>query len=386
MRQTTLIYLHPHFTLPGGAGKFVLETAKRLQERGWRIVVVCGSVSTEYLTAYPNIEFRSAFSPLSSRFVFWLFFPIWQLKIHRILNQYKRKILFPQVFPANWWAFIYKKFHPKTICVWMCHEPSAFIHSAQWIDAIFSPTKRIIARVINPIFKKIDIYLAREADNIFVNSHYMVGMTTNIYGRKELSVIYPGVDLDHFKRQKNIRRKNYIFTINRLTKFKNVDQIVGAFADLRKQGFDIQLKIAGEGEAKIDLKNLVKALQIENNVEFLGRISEKELPKFYQEAKVVICSSTNEPFGIMPIEAMACGTPVIASRSGGPRETIIENQTGLFYEPNNIQDLADRIAVLLRQNTYEQLGAQAAIHAHNNFSWVRTTDRLASELDAYLTV
>lgn len=374
----TIIYLQPHFTLPGGANKFILETAKRLIAQGYSIVVLTGPVDKKYYKQYPTIEFHSINCPQSNTFSFWLLFPLWQYKIIKAINQYQNKILFPQVFPANWWGFIYKILYPRTLCYWYCHEPSSFIHNQYWINAIHNPIKKIIAKIINPFFKLLDKFLVRHADKIIVNSNFTKKNAEKIYHKNINAVVYPAFDTLNNTQNIDHQKENFIFTVARLTKFKKIDNLIKAFSKLTDQ--NLQLEIAGNGEEKNNLMQLVDQLKLKNRIIFLGTISDDELRKKMQLAKIFISTSRDEPFGITIIEAQASGTAVIADNSGGPKETIINHQTGELCDTSNVDILAETIQRLLSNDNFLRYGNLAAQHAHKNFTWETTVSQLTQIL------
>ena len=383
MKTETIVYLHPHFTIPGGAGKFALETAVRLQQRGHRIVIVCGKVNNDYRRQYPTLDFISISAPLTSSFLFWLLYPKWQKRINAVLNRFNKIILFPQVFPANWWAFVYRRSHPTIPCVWFCQEPSAFIHADNWINAISNPLKRLIARLFRGLFRTIDFNLSHQADRILANSKFSSNSIEDIYARSVDRVIYPGIDDIKFKPVPEQEKQDYLFTVSRLTKFKNIDQIIRAFQKIAEHS-NMILKIAGEGEELLNLQKLSRQLNLNHRVEFLHLVSDDALVGLYAKAKIVVFASNNEPFGIVPIEAMACGTPVVASRTGGPKETMRENFTGVLFEPNNIQDMVIKIKFLLAEHRYIKFGRNAAVYARKSFSWENAVEALENVFYPYI--
>jgi glycosyltransferase involved in cell wall biosynthesis len=123
--------------------------------------------------------------------------------------------------------------------------------------------------------------------------------------------------------------KSYYLTGGRMTAAKNFDLIIKAFNKL-----NLPLKIYGSGPLREELENMA-----EDNVEFLGRVSDKGLVDLYKNAKAFIVAQKDEDFGITPIEAMAAGTPVIAYRGGGYTESIVENKTGVFFEELTVNSI-----------------------------------------------
>src|SRR5690606_7621436 len=103
-------------------------------------------------------------------------------------------------------------------------------------------------------------------------------------------------------------------------------------------------KIAGSGTASMKLRKMAKP-----NIEFLGRVSDEELRRRYSEAQAFIFPA-EEDAGIMPVEAMSCGTPVIAYGRGGVKETVVDGQTGLFFQEQSAAALKEAIAKFQKMN------------------------------------
>jgi glycosyltransferase involved in cell wall biosynthesis len=349
-----IVFLFPHFLSPGGAANVVLQFAKALQATGYQVEICCAKVSKEFMDNNPDLRFNELKIPPSSSFVYWLFFPFWQKKIHRQLNRYKNFILFPHVLPSNWWAWIYKRKSGKAIVIWYCNEPSAFIHSRAWINAIPIRLMKWGAKLLNPLLKKIDVALESENDIVICNSHYTAEQYQKIYGRKANAVIYPPLKIKQPALEKN--KENYILTVGRLSKFKNVDLLIKAFTKLKDILFETRLVIVGEGEEKNKLERLVNDFDLEKRVYFTGKISDHDLAELYQKARVTVICSLNEPFGLVPIESMMYGTPVIAHNSGGPKETIRHSITGFLY--NDEQELIRYLKVILEADSSQYFQIQ----------------------------
>lgn len=145
-------------------------------------------------------------------------------------------------------------------------------------------------------------------------------------------------------------KENIILFVGGLDKahyFKGVNILIQAFSKLENQEY--RLKIIGEGDQKDKFINLCQELKIGNKVEFLGKLEKDELIKNYQQAKVTILPSinSNEAFGIVLIESLSCGTPVIASNLPGVRSVFENEKSGLTIETNNVLDLKEKIESLI---------------------------------------
>lgn len=378
MSARRVLYLHPHFTLPGGAGRHALETGKELASRGWDVHIASIRHSTRLIADYKTITFHEFGGPLSSSLFFWLRLPLLLLRVRKLIQTLKPDIVFSQVFPANWWGFFAKATMGDAINhVWMCQEPSAFIHSRKWIQALPYSATGLGARVLNPILKVIDRRLARHVDAVFANSIFSRKLALDAYGYKEsiLEICYPGVDALRFCPSPEDPKKDKQFvTCARLTKFKNVDKILHALTRLTTR--DVTLIIIGDGEEYDRLRELSRQLSLERTVVFRKSVSDVEMVTALRESVALIHAAEEEPFGLAPVEAMACGTPVIAIKGGGPAETIIHRETGYLCDSASPENLSVAIEHMLSQSSDTVSTRDACVTRARLFSWRTATDSL----------
>lgn len=156
-----------------------------------------------------------------------------------------------------------------------------------------------------------------------------------------IEVIPTGININFLKPIKNAEKKLKIgngrifLCLGRVGHEKNLDVVIKAF-----KGLDSKLYIAGRGPALPKLKKLVKDLKMKN-IKFLGYVAEKDKPLYYSAADAFIIASTSETQGIVVIEAMACGTPVIGADSWAIPEMIEDKKNGFLFEPGNSEELAE---------------------------------------------
>ncbi|MEI8061172.1 MAG: glycosyltransferase family 4 protein [Candidatus Berkelbacteria bacterium] len=329
--KTTLVFVHPHFTVPGGAGKMILELGKRLSN-DYKIVMIAQSVNDEYRKNYPEITFDDLGGPITDSFRFWLQLSRWRKRTHLAIDKYYKQghiELISSVFPSNWLALSYKKKRPDVKTFWFCQEPSAFIHIKKWRNAIQSPIKRFIANTMAPMFAVYDKKITRFANTIFSNSEFSRRNIGQVYGRDSI-IVYPGIDSKKFHPVDFGAKENYILTVGRLSKFKNINTLVTAISELKNK--EVKLKIVGDGEEKSSLIKLARELKISSRVEILSGLSDSQVADAYAKAKVFVLCSKEEPFGMVPVEAMASGTMAIADNSGGPKEIIDNEVNGILID------------------------------------------------------
>ena len=215
-----------------------------------------------------------------------------------------------------------------------CHSPMRYVWDLQeqyLQDAgLNKGLKGLYAKYVLNKIKKWDIENSENVDFFIANSNYVAQRIKRIYNRESI-VIYPPVDIDFFQLEE--QKEDYYFTSSRLVSYKKVQLIVETFNELPH----LKLIVGGDGPEFQKLKNIAKS-----NIEFVGFVNYESLRKLMQKAKAFVFAA-EEDFGIIPVEAQACGTPVIAFGKGGALETVLENQTGVFFEEQSIQKLKEAI-------------------------------------------
>ncbi len=175
-----------------------------------------------------------------------------------------------------------------------------------------------------------DIISTNRVDYFIANSYYIKKRIHKIY-RRDAEVIYPPVDLDNFILE--TVKSDYYFTASRLVPYKKIDLIVEAFSQMK----DKKLVVAGTGPDMNKIKKIAG-----NNIELKGFVSDDELINLMKNAKAFVFAA-DEDFGIVPVEAQACGTPVIALGKGGTKETVLDGITGVHFQQQNVISIIDAV-------------------------------------------
>lgn len=187
---------------------------------------------------------------------------------------------------------------------------------------------------------------------------------------------YYGVDYEAFSpRDRGVSAIDKILFVGGLDAphyFKGLDVLLEAFSLICRNNKEIMLEIVGEGDRKEFYKGLVRNLKIENQVVFSGKKDFKELTEIYRNSDLFILPSINmgEAFGLVLIEAMASGLPVIASRLPGVRSVFIENEHGLLAEPGNSDDLKNKIdAIVKNPEKASEMGRRGREYVLEKYDW-----------------
>lgn len=187
--------------------------------------------------------------------------------------------------------------------------------------------------IVRYLLHKIRIWDSRTAnsvDEFIAISEFIQRRIWKVY-RRESTVIYPPVDVESFELYE--KKEDFYLTASRMVPYKKIDLIVEAFAQMP----DKKLIVIGDGPDMAKIKAKAGA-----NVVLLGYQPFDILKEYMQKAKAFIFAA-EEDFGITPVEAQACGTPVIAYGRGGARETVVENETGVFFEEQSMESLIEAI-------------------------------------------
>ena len=155
----------------------------------------------------------------------------------------------------------------------------------------------------------------------------------------------------------------------RLKKYKSVEQLLQALLLVRKDIPDVRLVIVGEGDNRPALEALAGKLGLGEAVRFTGFVDEREKVKLLQEVWFAVNTSSKEGWGLTVIEANACGTTVLASNVQGLRDAVKDGVTGLLYEFGNIDELADKTVLLLRDDSLRSRLAEQAYEWSLTFDW-----------------
>lgn len=179
-----------------------------------------------------------------------------------------------------------------------------------------------------------------------------------------------------------------LLTVGRLMPRKGVDTVLRALPALLPEFANLHYIVAGDGPDRLRLERLARELRVSHAVEFLGWISDEELPDLYRRAHVFVMPTREEPeqasiegFGIVFLEASASGLPVVAGRSGGAVEAVRDGETGLLVPPNDPGVLAQALLRLLRHpELRRQMGTTGRQWVEEKMNW----DRAAREFEALL--
>ncbi|HOW58355.1 MAG TPA: glycosyltransferase family 4 protein [Candidatus Omnitrophota bacterium] len=233
------------------------------------------------------------------------------------------------------------------------------------------------------MIRKIDRQNLRKAENIWTNSCFSQAWLQRVYNVRA-EVVYQGIDVECFKPEPGLKKTNRVLSVGRISRIKGYDLLLEAITKIPvavRPGWDIVC----DDETSSYSMGLQKQAE-ENGVDLrvFRRIHEKELCRLYQESKVVLCASHREPFGLVPLEAMACGTPVIAVDEGGYRETVVHGKTGLLL-PRDPALWVQHIQEIFKEpEMRENFGTAGRQRVERQWTWKNFIDAIESWAQSHL--
>ena len=231
-----------------------------------------------------------------------------------------------------------------------------------------------------PVRIRMERALARDVDRVLATSTDEVSELLRIGGvRTRIAVVPSGVDVEQFNPEGPVAEKGgrpRVLSVGRLVPRKGFDTVVRALAAVP----DAELVIAGgpaaDGLAADEeaqrLLRLAERFGVADRVRLIGAVPRPDMPALLRSADLVVCTPWYEPFGIVPLEAMACGVPVVASAVGGFLDTVVDGATGTLVPPRRPDRLAAAMRKLLSEPFWrEAYGTAGVDRARSRYSWER---------------
>lgn len=230
------------------------------------------------------------------------------------------------------------------------------------------------------------------ASKIFPNSFDTKNRFYAIFGegyRRKTKTVFPGVDLKLFPKDKKIKiidkkyglkDKKLVIYVGRLDKGKGIEFLIKAAKEIQAEVY-----ILGGGDYKNDLVKMAKDLKLTNVhfVGYMGKENVEELREFYQRADAVVVPSTvKEAFGIVILEAMACSTPVVASKIGGIPNIVKDGKTGFLVPPRSSKDIALKVnKILLDDKLRAAMGDRCRKLIEERFTWEKAAQSIRDSFE-----
>lgn len=211
----------------------------------------------------------------------------------------------------------------------------------------------------------------KNADKIVAISNFSKDQLLQRFSIKEdkIEVIPTGVDDSIFNPfvAPKLEYENVLLFVGPLVQRKGVKHLIHALPIIKKEIKDVRVIIIGKGPEKKNLVKLSEELDLEKNINFIENVSKEDLPRYYSTASLFVFPTFLEGFGMVAIESMACGTPVVASDIE-PLKSII-GDSGMFFNPGNHLDLAEKVIEILNDKYLRNSLSENAAKRATNYTW-----------------
>ena len=378
----------------GGAERVLYEQTTGLAQRGHNV-----SVMTRKLPNHDTVheiidgvhEWRYSFKkdPLNFICSTWIY-------SKRIFEKLQQQIHFDCINfhqPFSALGVAHSTLSAKIPKIYTCHSLS--------FEELISRNRnghRLFSELINFIqscgYKKIEKDILGESNEVVVLSKFTKEKLCNTYKiiQERIKVIPGGVDLNRFKPTVNkieIRErlnipsnKIILLTVRNLVQRMGLENLIIAFNDLIKQKAKIHLVIGGEGSSKAGLIALSRNLRVEDHIHFAGFIPDDQLPSYYQMADLFVLPTKElEGFGLVTLEAMASGLPVVGTPVGGTNEIIGDFDSGFIFKGTDSDSMADLITekyhlLIEHPRKWQHISHRCRKFVEHNYSWEKNVDAL----------
>ena len=222
------------------------------------------------------------------------------------------------------------------------------------------------------------------ADKITASSKFEKDNLLNRYGvdKLKIHIVTPGINKKIFKEHRSEKRNNTILSVGRIQKQKGQLQTLDLFKSLQYRIKGLELIFVGgpsgvDGEAYLTkMKNRIEELKIEEEIQFLGSLSQKKLVKLMRKSKLLIHSAESETFGLVAIEAHRLGVPVLSTNQGSFKEIISNNENGLVAKSFEDVQVYDFIIKLFEDDNYRSQLINSSVKNSLVFNWEITAENL----------
>ncbi len=307
----------------------------------------------------PILKIGNSYSPL--RFLIPLIWGSFDLSSYDLV-----------ITSASWYVTRGFKVGKNTKVICYCHTPPRWLYGYQTSVGFtkYWPVK-IYAAIVGHFMRMYDFETAQKVDFWIANSKNIQARIEKFY-RKSSTVIYPPVSVTEIEKStRGLKKENYFLIVSRLAGAKGLEE-----ASRLAKKLDFELKIVGESHGFSDVENNLKKLS-GGKIKLLGRVTDSELYKLLGKAKGFIALARDEDFGITVVEAQAAGTPVIAFKGGGFKESVIDGVTGVLIDDISEKSLTEAIKKIGKiQWSREMLLANA-----KKFS----KERFVKEIELFIT-
>lgn len=372
----------------GGGERTVLNEALGLRARGHEVVIFCPTVTSN---CFPELVKKAVVKEICwwisqdtpgrdaiGMFLSSLMSPV------LAKNFRKFDIILAHSQPSNWLAYQVKRKYGIPYVGYL-HQTNRFLYPRK-IDLITGWSSDLNMELLyqlhrmKSLIRRLDAISIKFADQVLVNSEWIRKKVNTCYNL-DPEVCYPGVNVLPFQHRSNyddVLKEPFLLSTNRHYPQKGLHLLIKCLKMLIVEYPSLMCFLTGSyTKYTRQLKEYVSKLSLSKNVIFTNNLKEYDLHNLYRQAYIYAYTSPEEDFGLGPIEAGACGVPSIVWDHAGPRETVVDGETGFRVPPYNIEGMVEKQRMLLDDAALRlRLGDQAHKFVKEHFSWEKHIDKI----------
>lgn len=348
----------------GGAEVYIHELSKRLVKKGYEVTVFCGndhkSPRFEEIDGVKIIRHGGFYTVYFWAFVYYIF------KLRKntdiVIDSENGIPFFTPLYVRKPVIGLVHHVHQE---VFRKHLIYPFAKFAQFLEGDLMPL----------------VY--RNVQMVTVSNSSKEAMEAIGFGkRRPIEVINPGVDLGKFRPGKKTFEPSILY-LGRLKPYKSIDVLIRAIKGVIKNVPNVTVTIAGGGESRSQLEQMVRDLNLSRVVKFVGKVSDKTKAELLARSWVLAQPSMVEGWGITAIEANASGTPVVASNVPGLRDSVSNPHSGFLVPWGDVDKFAEKITLLIKDDKLRRSFEDFSVEWSKNFSWEKSTNEFLSVIGGY---
>jgi glycosyltransferase involved in cell wall biosynthesis len=218
--------------------------------------------------------------------------------------------------------------------------------------------------------ERLALKIYRKTPLVAISDSTRKELLSNGFREENIFLVPCAVNHSSYRQLQDIHRTEpLIGYVGRIKKYKSVDHLLQAFAIVLKEVPQIKLAVIGEGDGRPGFQRLAHDLHIDHATTFTGFLPMEEKVRLLNQMQIVVNTSAKEGWGLTVTEANACGAPAVASDVPGLRDAVIDGETGLLYEYGNIEQLAQKILLLLRDDRLRERLTTGALSYARSLTW-----------------
>lgn len=345
-------------TYAGGAEVYIHELAKRWIGMGYSVTQFCGNDGKS-----PDNEVVDGIQVIRRGGFYTVYFWAFIYYVSRLRGKFDVIIDTENGIP-----FFTPLYAKESIYCLMFH-----VHQEVFIKSLYKPLALLACTLENRLMP----WVYRKTKFITISESSKQEIVDFDLGKIGIEIVHPGVDLKTYKPTNKKSVNPLIVYIGRLQLYKSVDVLIRSAQKIFLLSPLAEIVIAGSGEEKGKLENLVESLGLNKKITFVGKISEAEKIQLYQKAWVAVNPSLKEGWGITTIEANACGTPVVASDVPGLRDSVRNPSTGFLAQYGNERDFSNKIIKILQDNDLRRNMEYKSVKWAERFDWQNSAEKTA---------